>query len=114
MAKCRKNRLPPFVAVYLEMLRSPAWASISNSSRVAYIHIKAKSFSPKPMKLTLSFKEMEKYMRKKTYARALRELEQFGFIERTQRGGLYRKRNLFTLSDGWRKIQNEVRKSVPD
>jgi DNA-binding transcriptional regulator YhcF (GntR family) len=95
------------------MLRSPAWALISNSSRVAYLHIKEKCVSPEPGELTLSFKEMERIMRRKTFARALDELERFGFIKRTQRGGLYRKRNYFTLIDEWKKFQTQVRKSVP-
>jgi hypothetical protein len=114
MARNRRNKLPPFVAIYREMLRSPAWALISNSSRVAYLHIKEKCVSPEPGELTLSFKEMERIMRRKTFARALDELERFGFIKRTQRGGLYRKRNYFTLIDEWKKFQTQVRKSAPE
>jgi len=36
-----------------------------------------------------------------TIARAIRELEGKGFIERTQRGGLYKKPNLFAFSGEW-------------
>ena len=47
-------------------------------------------------------------MERRTFAKALRELEKFGFIKITQKGGLYRKRNYFMLSDDWRMVQNQV------
>jgi hypothetical protein len=113
MGKRIKNKLPPFVAVFREMLNSAAWENIGNPARVAYIHIKSKCVSQDPGEITLSFDAMEKFMTRQTYARALRELEKFGFIKRTQRGGLYRKRNYFLLIDEWKKVQDQVGKMEP-
>jgi len=95
------------------MLQGSAWESLGNGARVAYIHIKAKCVSFEPMEISLSYKEMERIMTRQTFARALRELEQFGFIKRTQRGGLYRKRNYFLLIDDWKRIQPQVGKVTP-
>lgn len=101
--KSKKEKLPPFVAIPKEMLKSPAWLALGNAARVAYIHIKAKAFSRNLEDLPLSYKEMEPIMERRTYSWALKELEEFGFIEKVQRGGLYRRRNFFKLIDDWRK-----------
>jgi DNA-binding transcriptional regulator YhcF (GntR family) len=45
---------------------------------------------------------MKKIMDPHTYAKALRELEEAGFITKEQHGGLYRRRNVFKLSEAWR------------
>lgn len=100
--KKKKNKLPPFVPIFREMLKSPAWESLGNASRVAYIHIKAKVVSPTPGDVSLSYNEMERIMERRTYSWALKELEELGFIEKSQRGGLYRRRNFFRLIEEWR------------
>ena len=99
--------------VFKEMLNSNAWACIGHPAKVAYIHIKAKCFSQDSGDLTLSYIEMERIMTKQTFARALRQLEQFGFIERTQRGGLFRRRNYFRLIEKWKNNQVQVGKVTP-
>lgn len=111
--KNKNNRLRPFVPVLHEMLDSTAWQKIGNPARVAYIHLKRKCFPwDPPGELTFSYKEAEKFMTRETFARAIRELEANGFISRTQRGGLYRRRNYFRLSDEWKK-QRQVGKCTP-
>jgi hypothetical protein len=100
----KKNRLPPFVAIFKEMLASEAWAAIGNPARVAYLHLKGKCVAQGDCEVTLSFQEMERIMDRHTFARALNQLEAKGFITKDQRGGLYRRRNYFTLSEQWRTI----------
>lgn len=102
--KKKKNKLPPFVWIPKDMLTSPAWEALGHASRVAYIHLKAKCYSRDPGNIALSYQEMERIMQRRTYSRAIRSLEENGFIDRTQRGGLYRRRNFFRLSEDWRKI----------
>lgn len=108
----KKNTNSPFVMIYHAMLDGTAWRNLGNPARVAYIHIKRKCFSSNPGELTFTYEEAEQLMTRETFARAIKELEENGFIERTQRGGLYRKRNFFRLSDEWRK-QSQVGKSTP-
>lgn len=81
---------------------SKAWQELTNAARVAYIHLKRKVTNPNPGEITLSYKEMEKFMHRHTYADALALLEKKGFIEKTQMGGLYRRRNFFRFVNGWR------------
>jgi uncharacterized membrane protein len=103
MARLRKkNKFPPFVAIFKEMLRSEAWESLSHPAKVAYIHLKEKCVSRDPGEITLSFKEMERIMRRHTFSKAIKELEQRGFILKEQRGGLFRKRNFYRLTEQWR------------
>lgn len=100
--KGKKPNLPPFVPILRAMLKSTAWQNLTNASRVAYLHIKAKCVSFNPGELTLSFAEMEKIMDRHTFSAALKQLEATGFIIKTQSGGLYRRRNYFRLSDEWK------------
>jgi len=98
----KKNRLPPFVAILKEMLKSEAWESISNPARVAYIHLKSKCVTANGGEITLSFKEMERIMDRHTFARTLGQLEAHGFIIKEQRGGMFRKRNFYRFSEQWK------------
>lgn len=98
----KKNRLPPFVAILKEMLQSEAWGAISNPARVAYVHLKGKCTTAHSGEITLSFKEMERIMDRHTFARSLGQLEAHGFIMKDQRGGLFRKRNYFRISEQWK------------
>ncbi|HRT81543.1 MAG TPA: hypothetical protein P5127_00110 [Oscillospiraceae bacterium] len=101
----KKNRLPPFVAIMKEMLRSKAWQEIGHAARVAYIHLRAKCVTPNNHdEVTLSYKEMEKIMQRRSFARAIKELEQHGFIVKRQSGGLYRRRNFYTFTDAWKDV----------
>jgi hypothetical protein len=87
------------------MLQSEAWEAISNPARVAYLHLKSKCYTPNNDEITLSFAEMEKIMDRHTFARALSQLETHGFITKDQRGGLYRKRNYFRISEQWKSFR---------
>lgn len=84
------------------MLKDQKWQKLNNSSKIAYIYLKSKCFNEYQEEIFLSFKEMEPIMTHPTFFKALQELEEFKFIEKTQYGGLYRKRNRFKLSNGWK------------
>jgi hypothetical protein len=102
----RKKKLSRFIALLWEIVDSPAWESLANSSRVAYIHLKRKITKPNPGEISLSYGEMEKIMNRHTFSKALRELEAIGFITKKQHGGLFRRRNFFQLSEDWRKFSS--------
>ncbi|MGA2466863.1 MAG: hypothetical protein ABSH06_21260 [Thermodesulfobacteriota bacterium] len=103
MGRRGKNKLSRFVALHWEIIDSKAWENLTNASRVALIHLKRKIVKPNPGEISLSYQEMEKIMHRHTFATALKQLEQMGFITKEQRGGLYRRRNWFRLSEEWRK-----------
>lgn len=102
MSRRKKKRLARFIALAWELVDSEAWKRLSNASRVALVHLKRKVTNPNPGQICLSYNEMEKIMHRQTFARAIRQLEKFGFIVKEQMGGLYRRRNYFLLSEDWR------------
>jgi hypothetical protein len=52
--------------------------------------------------ITVSYREMEDEMTQKTFSKAVKELIAERLITVTQKGGLYRKRNFYRLSEDWR------------
>ena len=108
--KKKKQKSPPFVMIYRDMLSSEAWKYIGNASKVAYIHLKSKIVSKDQKIIYLSFKEMEKHMTHHTFSKAIEELISTGFITKEQFGGLYRRRNSYQLSEDWNKFRGQVQK----
>jgi hypothetical protein len=114
MGKARdKRRSSPFVMVYKDMLHSPAWESLSNPARVAYLHIKADYNGYNEGNLKLPYSQAEKVMDKKTFTRALRQLQEHGFIVVTEHGGLFNRCTTFALSNAWRGWRPSTTDSMP-
>lgn len=108
----KKNKLSRFAAISWEIIDSEAWQALTNASRVALIHLKRKVTKPNPGDISLSYGEMDKIMHRKTFAAAIRQLEKIGFITKEQRGGLFRRRNFFKLSEEWRKFSSAINSTV--
>ncbi len=102
MKRHRRPKSPPFVMLPWRLIDSPAWKELSNGSRVALIHLMRQVRSANPGEITLLHRHMAEIMKRETYARAIRQLEEMGFVDRIQIGGLYRKKNIFKLSDRWK------------
>jgi len=88
----RSKRLPPFVALPREMLKSPAWRSgLRSSAKILYIHIKHKYVGYNNGEICLHYNELRDFMAPGTISRAFKELEEKGWIDREdQVGGKYR------------------------
>lgn len=93
-----------FVPVLKHMIGSPAFKQLTNAARVAYILLKSqcKEFGQK--EVIFPYSHAEAYMDRKTFSRALKQLAELGFIEKTQFGGLYRRTNVYRLIEKWRSI----------
>jgi hypothetical protein len=83
-----KGRLPPFVAVNQEMMRSPAWRATSCGARILYIHLKWRwRWKTKNNgRLFLSHREAQREMgaaNRDSISRWFRELQHYGFIVKT-------------------------------
>lgn len=101
------RRNPPqitdkFVYVTLPMLFSDAFKELKSSSALAYLLIKSQMKHKDDTEIVCPYSFITPFMQKKTFARAIRQLEDFGFIRRRQRGGLYRRTNIFSLSNDWK------------
>jgi len=107
MASRRKKLEYKFVPIPLDVLESPAWRKLTNAARVAYIHIRAKvTFGRGRAAVSVTYGEMEKFMTRKTYAHAIKQLEKYGFFIKSQTGGIFRKRNYYKMEEGWRQIKD--------
>ncbi|MBU1275807.1 MAG: hypothetical protein KJ720_10560 [Proteobacteria bacterium] len=107
----RRNRR--FLKVFHDMLDSPAWFAISNAARVAYLHLAADyDGSPgKEARLRLPYSQAEKLMTRKTFAKALRELQAKGFIQRTKAGGLYNNCSEYALAQEYKSWKPDEQKN---
>jgi len=85
----KKNRLPPFVALYKELLRDSNWRSLSFSAMVIYVYMRGKFNTSTFSEVSLAYSEMKDMMSTKTMSKAFKELQKKGFIVKTKHGGLY-------------------------
>jgi hypothetical protein len=83
------------------MLKSDAYKKISNASRVALLLLRAQLKNHEQTEVNFPYSHAQAYMKKNTFARSIRELVEMKFIEKTQSGGLYRKTNSYSFTDGW-------------
>ena len=88
----------------VDVTRSKAWEQLTNSARVAYLHIRERWWFNRQQPVAVSYKSMERIMERETFSEAIKQLVATGFIKKTQTGGLFRKRNYFDMSEEWRKM----------
>jgi DNA-binding transcriptional regulator YhcF (GntR family) len=96
-----------FVPFPVDILSSRVWEKLTNASRVAYLHIRKTWWFDKQKPVSVTYDAMEKFMARKTFSEALKQLETNGFITKTQTGGLFRRKNFFDVSEEWRRIDRE-------
>lgn len=76
----------PFVPIMKEMISSSAFLNLTNASE----------------EVKFPYSDAEKFMHKHTFADSIRQLEENGFIEKTEMGGLFRKTNIYSFTERWR------------
>ncbi len=96
------NKLPPFVYITKEMLKSEAFMELTNASRVTYLLLQAQIKSFGQTEIILPYSQIEKYMDRNTFSRSIKQLVKFGFIKKKQKGGLLRRTNIYSFSEEWR------------
>lgn len=108
MGRKKAHRIDfPFLPFPLDVMGSKAWELLTNAARVAYLHIRERWWFDRQKPVSVTYTAMERLMERDTFAKALKQLEAVGFIEKTQTGGIFRKRNYFDMSDEWRRIDRE-------
>ena len=90
------------------MIKSDAWQDLSCYARAAYIEIGAKQNGKNESDLSYTFQEASKIMHRNTYAKALNELVNHGFIDVVRSGGLYNKCNIFAISGRWKYYGTDI------
>ena len=97
--KRKGNKLPPFVAVSRETMRSKEWREgLTSSEKILYLHLKYKYVGDNNGELCLHYSELKGLMSKGTAWRAFKGLEEKGWIEKTKIGGLFRFINHYKLT----------------
>ncbi len=91
--KGRSRHGPPFVALRKYMLNSPAWIFLSPVARAAYVELECVYNGANNGSLAMSVRRLSERLgrKKNTAARALRELDDAGFIEPVSMGTFSRK-----------------------
>ena len=113
MPRRRSHRGKPkyengFILIKWELYDTQVWREMKWYSKLAYLRIKRKFHPEKSKEITVSYREMEDEMTKPTFAKAIRELADNEFIRIEQKGGLYRRRNYYSLSEGWRLKEDHI------
>lgn len=98
-----RKRTKLFIQIYHELYDSETWRGMHWYSKLAYLRIKRKYNPRRSEEISVSYREMLDEMTQPTFAKAIRELEKRELIKITQKGGLYRKRNYYALSESWRR-----------
>ena len=106
-SKTRKNK-DNFIQLKWELYDTKMWREMHWYSKLAYLRIKRKYRPVKGEQITVSYREMLDEMTMPTFAKAIKELSKNGLIEITQKGGLYRRRNYYILSENWRDRQRQT------
>lgn len=99
------KKLPPFVPIFKEMIISPAYKQLTNASRIAYFLLKAQLNRPEQDEVKFPFSDAEGYMDRHTFSRAISQLAELGFIEKSFMGGLYRRTNIYKFIEAWKDIK---------
>ena len=95
MGKVRFNKKPKdprgnFIQLYHEMVNSPAWLCMGASTMRVYIAMRSafNKFNNGDISATLNGMKAHGVRSSATLAKALRELEALGFIDKTRQGGI--------------------------
>src|SRR5262245_57638400 len=90
MNKSKKGRLPAFVPLYRETMKTPAWIVMSNGAKVLYVYLKWNYNTKLQNHVFISTRDAEKKLgsSRRYVRRWFRELEHYGFIVMINPGGL--------------------------
>ncbi len=86
----RKIRLPPFVMIRKDLLQDPEWKKLSSGAKVAWIYLRNNyDYSNGSQETFLSYNQMIGILARPAVSRALKELIENKWLEKTKHGGLF-------------------------
>lgn len=102
----QKNQIgEPFAPILKPMVNSPAFKKLSNAARVAYLLLKCQCKESGQREVIFPYGSAEQFMKRHTFSRSIKQLEELGFIEKSDFGGLYRRTNVYRFINDWRSIK---------
>jgi len=110
MKKYRKDENnEPYVKLENSMTESAAWTSLSFKAVWVYIELKKRfTYEHGFSRLVLTYSAVKWKMAPNTFSKAIQELVHYGFIRYVEHGGLYRRPNVFALSETWKTKSREI------
>ena len=85
-----KVKLPPFVLVRKDLLQDPEWHKLSSGAKVAWLYLRNNyDYSNGTKETFLSYNQMRTILSAPALSRALKELTDSKWIEKTKHGGLF-------------------------
>ena len=93
----KKDRLPPFTPTANSLIDSDIYKKLTNASRVAYLLLCRQKRRFDQTDVIFPYSHAATYMDQHTWARSIKELIAYGLIGKKQEGGLYRKKNIYTI-----------------
>jgi hypothetical protein len=96
-----RKRFNNFVMVPRKMLKLEEWKNLSPAAKILYIHLKTKYNGSNNGDIYLHYSELKGIRglsSHSTISKALKELQDKGWVEKTEMGGLYRHSNKFKLT----------------
>jgi len=89
------------------MLYEDAWKQLSHSEMIAYIYLKANYNGSNNGEIPFRYSSMKGVMSPATLSKALKRLQEKGWIAKTEHGGLCRYYCLYRLTGKYDVIRNE-------
>jgi len=97
-----KNHIgEPFVPVVKRMINSPAYKELTHAARVAYLLLKCQCKYNGQPEVEFPYSHAEEWMNRHTFANAIKQLVDYGFIKKTSYGGMYRRTNKYRFVNDW-------------
>ena len=94
----------PFYGLTKKMVDSKAWAKLDSYDKEAFLHIAIKCRGLENIRdLSLTFEEAGKFGQSThRFNKSIGNLVDYGFIDIIQSGGVWKKCNIYGLSERWR------------
>lgn len=101
------KKLPPFVPILKDMIKSEAYKQLTNASRTAYLLLKLQCKHYDDNEVKFPYSHAEPYMNRHTFGASIDQLVKLGFIEKSFLGGLFRRTNLYKFIETWEGIKSK-------
>ncbi len=110
MKKYRKDENNErYVKLDNSMTESASWTSLSFKAVWVYIELKKRfTYEHGFSRLVLPYSTVKWKISPSTFSKAIQELVHYGFIRYVEHGGLYRRPNVFALSETWKTKSREI------
>ena len=124
MSKKKKNNNefkaePPYTQIEQKLVDSEGFKGLKAHTKWLYVEFRLRYRGNNPRDITLTQKEAKGIMDIVTFRDDYRKLVELGFIELISRGGFYKEKHIFGLSNRWKKygtkdfIKRDIDKLFP-